>query len=424
MVQVPSAPSEQRKQPVGLSAAASCARARITPASQVMVLVTRVDLADCVEPGERQHDLARSTRDLSADKAGIAALRHDRRAGVVRELEDRCDTSAVEPGRSTSGVWPAIEAALLDQIALSCAAGSVMAYFSPTMAVNLVIRSCQSGEHRPSTSMAYGRLLRGGGAPQPVVDGFAQAFIRYWHDRDRAWRRAASSARRCENRLAAASTEIASLGQVEHGRGAGAAAGRKRAALPRRDGAWLRAAAAPSAHNAKPACRARAALRSPDRIASAARPQRMSEHLRRWPRAPARRGGAASACRGRRRWWIPCPTSSGRHRRSDRSVRQIGQHMRGGGRRDMAGDGWPTAPRPACRRRAGIRAPPDGPARARRCCRGRRWQDPTPGNRALCGSTSVSGPGQKACRKLRRRRVESAQAAARLQVRRHARSAD
>ena len=39
----------------------------------------RIDLADAVEPVERQHDLA-VERDLAADETGIAALRHDRRS--------------------------------------------------------------------------------------------------------------------------------------------------------------------------------------------------------------------------------------------------------------------------------------------------------------------------------------------------------
>ena len=48
----------------------------------------RIDLADLVEPGEREHDLA-MMRDLPADQPGIAALRHDRGLGFVGELEDR-----------------------------------------------------------------------------------------------------------------------------------------------------------------------------------------------------------------------------------------------------------------------------------------------------------------------------------------------
>ena len=64
----------------------------------------RVDLADAVEPRQREHDLA-LVRRLAADEAGIAALRHDWRPGLVRELQDRRDFR-LEPGRSTSGERP------------------------------------------------------------------------------------------------------------------------------------------------------------------------------------------------------------------------------------------------------------------------------------------------------------------------------
>ncbi len=47
----------------------------------------RIDFADAVEPIERQHDLV-VQRDLAADEAGVAALRHDRRAGVIGKLGD------------------------------------------------------------------------------------------------------------------------------------------------------------------------------------------------------------------------------------------------------------------------------------------------------------------------------------------------
>ena len=50
----------------------------------------RVDLADAVEPGQRQHHLA-VERNLAADETGVAALRHDRGRRLVGELEDRRD---------------------------------------------------------------------------------------------------------------------------------------------------------------------------------------------------------------------------------------------------------------------------------------------------------------------------------------------
>ena len=76
----------------------------------------RVDLADAVEPRERQHDLA-MVRDLPADEAGIAALRHDRRARLVGELEDRGDLG--DRARAQHHRRAAvIEIALLDEIGL------------------------------------------------------------------------------------------------------------------------------------------------------------------------------------------------------------------------------------------------------------------------------------------------------------------
>jgi len=46
-----------------------------------------LDVAHAVEAVEREHDLA-VLRNLSADEAGIAALRHDRGCALARELED------------------------------------------------------------------------------------------------------------------------------------------------------------------------------------------------------------------------------------------------------------------------------------------------------------------------------------------------
>ena len=48
----------------------------------------RIDLADAIHAVEREHDLV-VQRNLPADQAGIAALRHDRRAGVVGEFQYR-----------------------------------------------------------------------------------------------------------------------------------------------------------------------------------------------------------------------------------------------------------------------------------------------------------------------------------------------
>ncbi len=75
-----------------------------------------VDLADAVEPGERDQELA-VVRDLPADQPGIAALRHDRRAGLVGEPQDRGDLGdRARP--QDRGRRAAIEIAALDQVFL------------------------------------------------------------------------------------------------------------------------------------------------------------------------------------------------------------------------------------------------------------------------------------------------------------------
>jgi hypothetical protein len=78
----------------------------MTPASQVMVLATGST--------SRQHDLA-VERDLAADQAGIAALRHDRRLGIVRQLDDGGDfRKRARPQHQRRGA--VIEPALLGNI--------------------------------------------------------------------------------------------------------------------------------------------------------------------------------------------------------------------------------------------------------------------------------------------------------------------
>ena len=87
MVQVP---SEGRSCGSSRSTAAAASRAhcKVTPASQVIRVGGRIDLADAVEPVEGEHDFV-VVRDLAADQPGIAALRHDRSFGRVGELKDR-----------------------------------------------------------------------------------------------------------------------------------------------------------------------------------------------------------------------------------------------------------------------------------------------------------------------------------------------
>ena len=73
-----------------------------------------IDLADFVEAGERDQQFA-VERNLAADQAGIAALRHHRRAGLVGELEDRRHFGD-RAGAQQHGGAAVIEVAALDQI--------------------------------------------------------------------------------------------------------------------------------------------------------------------------------------------------------------------------------------------------------------------------------------------------------------------
>ncbi len=75
--------------------------------------VDGIDIADAVEAGEREHQLAR--RHLPADQPGIAALRHDAHAGLVAGGDDEGDLRG--RARAHHGRRGAvIEPALLDEI--------------------------------------------------------------------------------------------------------------------------------------------------------------------------------------------------------------------------------------------------------------------------------------------------------------------
>ncbi len=114
MVQVPSDGSELRIQPVDVGG--GLARALQHDAGLAGHGVgDRIDLADAVEAVEREHDLA-VLRDLSADQAGIAALRHDRRA---RSRSRACRIAATSRDRARPQHQrrvAAIQVAHLDQI--------------------------------------------------------------------------------------------------------------------------------------------------------------------------------------------------------------------------------------------------------------------------------------------------------------------
>src|ERR1035438_6639637 len=64
-----------------------------------------VDLADCVQPGQRQQHLA-AARYARADEAGVAALRHDRRAEVGADAQDLGDLGGVGRANDDRGGSP------------------------------------------------------------------------------------------------------------------------------------------------------------------------------------------------------------------------------------------------------------------------------------------------------------------------------
>ena len=138
MVQLPSAPSESGNS--RSASAAACLRLHQHDAGLAGHGVRRrVDLADAVEPGEREHELA-AVRDLPADQPGIAALRHDRRAGLVGELEDGGDLGdRARPQHRRRRA--AIEVAALDQVFLLLGRIGDGVFRSPTSAMKRASRS-------------------------------------------------------------------------------------------------------------------------------------------------------------------------------------------------------------------------------------------------------------------------------------------
>ena len=64
----------------------------VAPAFRCERIAGYIDGADRLHAVEAEHDLsARLERDLAADQSGIAALRHDGDALLMRELQDRAD---------------------------------------------------------------------------------------------------------------------------------------------------------------------------------------------------------------------------------------------------------------------------------------------------------------------------------------------
>ena len=81
----------------------------------------RIDLAHLVHAVERQHDLrAAFIGRLAANEAGVAALRHDRRVGLVADLENRRDLRGrARPHDARRLAEPQV--ALLDEIGVHVA---------------------------------------------------------------------------------------------------------------------------------------------------------------------------------------------------------------------------------------------------------------------------------------------------------------
>ena len=206
----------------------------------------------------------------------------------------------------------------------------------------------------------------------------------------------ASSARRCENRLAAASTRSPRGRQIERSRGARRRIGAEREqrfAGPHVDG--VRAAAAPSARSARRACRARAALRPAIGCSAIERA--------RWPstRSIASRGrppGRSSVGAPRHDTMVDSTPTLARSAVDDQvdAAVEIGEHVLRRSSATHGRTGWPTARPPACRTPSGDRARPDDPARAPRSMSSPAVASSDTGQPSAFGSTSVSGPGQNA----------------------------
>ena len=217
----------------------------------------------------------------------------------------------------------------------------------------------------------------------------------------------ASSARRCENRLAAASIEIAARRKIK--RPASGAAPKASSASPSR---------AASGVEPQP-CLGRVMrgqhARRQRRVGVGRRLDQACGRARaRCRRAPGRRGAAASGSprqrndgrirrrrrRGRRR--SPC-----RCGRADRRAHAPASSARRGR------SGWPTAPPPVRRRPRAAHARPGAPARARAIVSSPASARSATPQCGCFGSTRVSGPGQKAAASFSAVGVEVGEAARR-----------
>ena len=240
-----------------------------------------------------------------------------------------------------------------------------------------------------------------------------------------ALRTAASSARRCENKLAAASMRSprserlstrAALSLPAASFGPNASNASPAASVRHR------AATACAAHNARPACRAPAAHRPPARCRQAARPAV----------APARvRCLRAAGRRAQQHRLAEAGDDGGfdadrRRAAVDDEIDAVAQDRRAHGppwsaRRGRSG--WPTAPRSVGRKRQGFSAPPGDGARAPRCCRGRRSPARRPDSRRSWAAPASAAPA-RTLRQVFRLPHRTAPAPAPRPGRRRARSAD
>ena len=74
-------------------------RVSVTPAPAVTCRAPRVDRAELVEPRGREHHHRRASRHAAADEPRVAALRHDRRAGLGTPGDHGGDLTSRPAGR-------------------------------------------------------------------------------------------------------------------------------------------------------------------------------------------------------------------------------------------------------------------------------------------------------------------------------------
>ena len=265
----------------------------------------------------------------------------------------------------------------------------------------IFITRARSDGTRPDYSASSNGIptscARRGRACEPVVDRFAEARVRDRHHRDGGGACGIERAQVGEQ-IGGGFDQIAARREVEHQQ--------RRARHPR-------AATGPKASSASPASyilrmepqpRPRRVVGGelPGAIGAVVRAGRMRRLAEREPRArSAARGsppGRSSTARSRQATMVdssPIGVAPAVDDQLDTAA-QVGEHVLRAWSATHVRSGSPTAPPPGGRTPPGCRARPDGWARARRSCRGPRWQAPPPGNPAALGSTSVSGPGQNA----------------------------